>query len=191
MTTVLDTLSAPLQEIDPFWPWGIIGLTMLALGMLYLVSPSRRPTYQRQHSLFTKTEWRFMRQLLEEFERDYLVMAKVRIADLLKVAPGRSRRNQFRAFVQISSKHIDFVLIDPTTGRIICAIELDDPSHQRKDRRQRDHFVNQAFHEANLPLVRVATRTTYDMARLREMIDRVGEASGSNGQGKMSGAQTV
>lgn len=132
----------------------------------------RKSVYGRQHYLFTKSEWPFMRALMAEFGNDYLIMSKVRIADVLKVRQMRSRKAWWRAFAMISSKHIDFVLLDRGTGRILCGIELDDPSHRKADRQGRDAFVNRAFAGAGLPLLRIPTRRQYDMKKLRQQVQR-------------------
>ena len=45
-------------------------------------------------------------------------------------------------------------------------IELDDKSHQQKDRRARDEFVEKVYGAAGLPLVRFPVRHTYAPAEL-------------------------
>ena len=36
---------------------------------------------------------------------------------------------------------LDFVLYDCTDAKVVAAVELDDRSHDRRDRRERDEFV--------------------------------------------------
>lgn len=160
--------SAANSTVSTIAPWLAI-TAALAILLAYLRARLRRPrpSYEPKQYLFTRTEWRFMQALRSEFERDFLIFGKVRIADILKVRRGVSRRDWGRAFARISAKHVDYVLVDPGNGRIVCAIELDDPSHERKDRRGRDVFVNGAFAEAKLPLLRVQTSPRYDMDALR------------------------
>jgi hypothetical protein len=38
---------------------------------------------------------------------------------------------------------------------ILFCMELDDPTHNRKDRIERDKLVNTAFYDAGMPLIRV------------------------------------
>ena len=83
------------------------------------------------------------------------VCPKVRIADLVKVRGAFLSRSQWQtAFNQISQKHVDFVVID-RAGRTQFAVEVDDKSHDRSDRRRRDAFVNEVFEMAGVALVRV------------------------------------
>lgn len=162
-----------LHETLVPWAAGLLVLVVvLTLLSLLRKTRHRATVYGRQQYLFTKTEWPFMRQLMAEFERDYMVVAKVRMADLLKVKKMKSRKVWWQAFTRISSKHIDFVLVDPGTGRILCCIELDDPSHNRADRQGRDAFVNRAFAGASLPLLRIPTQRKYDMKAIRQQVQR-------------------
>ncbi len=45
-------------------------------------------------------------------------------------------------------------------------IELDDRSHRRADRRQRDTFVEGVFNAAGLPIARVPVRSAYPVEQL-------------------------
>ena len=45
--------------------------------------------------------------------------------------------------------------------RPLVGMELDDRSHQRADRKERDEFVNEVFKAAGLPLLHVPARRGY------------------------------
>ena len=92
----------------------------------------------------------------------------VRIADLIKVQKGTAK---YRSWLnKILSKHVDFVLCNPLTLEVVCAIELDDVSHQRPERKERDKFVNHAFESAGLPLLRIPVEKSYRASEVRELI---------------------
>tara|TARA_R110002051_G_scaffold325827_1_gene431767 strand:- start:3061 stop:3609 length:549 start_codon:yes stop_codon:yes gene_type:complete len=146
----------------PGWAWGIAAVLMLLVLVMLLGRMNPAPKYDGKQYLFTKTEWAFFNILHGAVGERYLVMGKPRIADVLFVRKGQTRSDWARAFSQISSKHIDYVIVEPQKGRIVAAIELDDPSHQRKDRQERDVFVNRAFMEAGIPLLRYPTAKEYD-----------------------------
>ena len=93
----------------------------------------------------------------------------VRIADLLRVEKGAANRRKW--LNKILAKHIDFVLCDPGSLRPIICIELDDRSHERPDRIERDAFVDHAFESAELPLLRIKVQKTYPPREVRELID--------------------
>lgn len=48
----------------------------------------------------------------------------------------------------------------------MCGVELDDRSHERQERQERDCFVEAVFAAAGLPLVRVPVSAEYDPAEL-------------------------
>jgi hypothetical protein len=63
---------------------------------------------------------------------------------------------EYRVYTnKIDRKHVDFVLCNPETLRPLAGIELDDKSHERADRRQRDSFVEGVFEAAGLAFARL------------------------------------
>ena len=99
------------------------------------------------------------------------IVVKVRVADLLRPHKGMTRSNWQKAFNSISSKHIDFVICDKTNLKPLCAIELNDKSHQRKNRRLRDEFITKAFASARVPLEFIIARRAYSAERIREQLE--------------------
>ena len=61
----------------------------------------------------------------------------------------------------IRSKHVDFVVCAPDTLKPLAAVELDDSSHGRSDRKDRDEFLGEAFEAAGLPLLRFTAKRHY------------------------------
>ncbi|GAB6069687.1 hypothetical protein JCM30760_07840 [Thiomicrorhabdus hydrogeniphila] len=130
--------------------------------------------YRCHKSLFTPTEIHFMK-ILEELAGDsFKVYGKVRIADILTPAVNKFQKGSgwHKMFSQISQKHVDYVLCDCDL-KIICAIELNDPSHNRPDRIWRDEFVDSAFKSAGLPLVWVESDYYYNIEQVSNHIARV------------------
>ncbi|AJY53126.1 DUF2726 domain-containing protein [Halomonas sp. KO116] len=171
----------PVLDALPLWAKGIPVFIFLFLLWGWLRKRSPEPSYDGRQYLFTKTEWGFYRYLAEAAGDQYLVMGKPRIADVLFVRKGQTRSDWARAFSRISSKHIDYIILDPIEGRIVAGVELDDPSHQRQDRQERDIFVNNAFAEAGIPLLRYPTASSYDTQLIAQDIqeaacDRLGSS---------------
>ncbi len=154
-----------------FWPFWV-GLAVVIAFILLLRmygAPTSLP-YQKRDSLVTKTELRFYKSLQKAVQDDFEIFAMVRIADLLKVEPNLP--NYRKWLNKILAKHIDFVLCDPGSLQPLVCIELDDPSHDRPDRIERDIFVNQAFASADLPLLRIPTQPSYLSREIRDLIDQ-------------------
>jgi len=128
--------------------------------------------YIKKGSFFTTGEGSFYRVLKSTLGDEFEIFGQVRIADLLEVKRGLSNSQRQKHFNKIQAKHVDFVLCDPTTLNIICAIELDDKSHKRKDRVARDNFLDEAFKAAGLPLVRFKAKYTYAHNEIIENLSR-------------------
>lgn len=154
-----------------WWPfWVLLGIVVAGLLLLRMWAAPGKLPYVARGKLVTKSELKFYKALVKAVQDDFEIFAMVRIADLLRVETGATNRRKW--LNKILSKHIDFVLCDPGTLEPIVCIELDDPSHNRADRIERDIFVNQAFESAELPLLRIPTEDAYPSRELRELIDQ-------------------
>lgn len=123
--------------------------------------------YSLRPSLFNRSEGHFYRALRLAAAHNYFIFAKVRLLDICDDIPGRS----WSAMNRISAKHVDFVLCDPATLRPLVAFEVDGPSHTRRDRVERDAFVDAFFDQIGLPLVRVPANSWFEPADLSRRID--------------------
>ena len=102
--------------------------------------------YHVRDDFLSKAELSFY-LVLKSMMKDYMVICpKVSLAELLYV--DHPNRNQ-SAFARIRQKRVDFVICEPLTMRPRFAIELDDNSHQRNDRLERDDFVEKVFEAAS------------------------------------------
>lgn len=154
-----------------FWPFWVGLAVVVAIILLLRMYGAQQPLpYQKRDSLITKAELRFYKSLQKAVMDDFEIFAMVRIADLLKVEPNLPNHRKW--LNKILAKHIDFVLCDPGSLQPLVCIELDDPSHNRPDRIERDIFVNKAFESAGLPLLRIPTQPNYLSREIREMIDK-------------------
>lgn len=152
------------------WQLVVIVLMILAAIALYRLLRGREEfPYARRKKLMTRSEIDFFRVLRDAVNNEWEIFAMVRIADMLSIRDGT--RNQRSWLNRILSKHVDFVICDRDTLEILVAIELDDASHNRPDRIERDAFVNDAFADAGLPLIRVPTADSYDKSRLRRLLE--------------------
>lgn len=83
-----------------------------------------------------------------------LVMAQVRLVDVVQVCPGFSEAENRRLFRQISQWHCDYVVVDQRDFTVRAIIELDDRSHLRPERQRRDALFNLVVIQAGIPLHR-------------------------------------
>lgn len=122
--------------------------------------------FSRCERLLTKNELSFY-EVLRSAMYDYVVFAKVRLADLIDA--DKRHRNGQADFSRILAKHIDFVVCDDDSKPVI-AIEVDDKSHQRPDRTARDSDVDRLFQAIGFPLIRLPAQETYDFEEIRKLV---------------------
>ena len=114
----------------------------------------KRQCYQ-QRPFLTERERVFFRQLCAAFSGSpLLVMAQVRLVDVVQVSPELKGREKLSLFRQISQWHCDFVVIDARNFSVKAIIELDDRSHLRPERQRRDALFNIVVTQAGIPLHR-------------------------------------
>jgi hypothetical protein len=109
--------------------------------------------YQARQELFSPAERSFFGVLEQAVAGSYRVLGKVRLGDLVQPAKGLSTGKRTGAWNRIHQKHVDFVLCQPDTLAVAGVVELDDASHRRKDRAERDEFVDKALSTAGIPIV--------------------------------------
>lgn len=60
---------------------------------------------------------------------------------------------------------MDYVLVSKKNNKIVCVIELDDPSHERADRIIRDRWLNTIMTIARVPFVRASVTKLDEILR--------------------------
>lgn len=150
----------------------LIAFILIALFLFLFFKKSTYP-YEKQNHIFTRAEQVFLKSLDHAMKGSgYRVFGKLRIADVLRVSVKQDKKKFWYWFTKISSKHFDYVLVNEKTYEPIIAIELDDASHQRKDRQDRDIFVNKACHDAGFPLLRIPLAKRYDSSEILSLINQ-------------------
>lgn len=94
----------------------------------------------RARYLLTKNElynYKLLKPIADA--KGYVICPKVRLLDIIE--PIRGQKKYKTLFYKIQAKHVDFVICDQGM-HIKAIIELDDSSHDRQDRQERDRFVN-------------------------------------------------
>ena len=165
-------MEAAIESLINWWPfWLGLAILVAVILLMQIWALPRNLPYLARGQLVTKSELKFYKSLSKAVQDDFQIFAMVRIADLLRVEKGNKHRRKW--LNKILAKHIDFVLCDPGSLKPLVCLELDDVSHQRPDRIERDKFVNLAFKSAQLPLLRIPTQTEYKSQEIRELIESV------------------
>lgn len=117
-------------------------------------------SYQKRY-LLTKNEWHEYKKLkIEATNLGLQVCPKVRLLDLIEPRKGPGYMSYLG---RVQSKHVDFVLCD-TNLHVKAIVELDDNSHDRQERQERDDFVNQVLRSVGYTVIhtRCITENTLD-----------------------------
>lgn len=142
---------------------------LLVFYLLFFALLPRKP-YKRAEFLFTPAERVFYKHLVRAVNGEYLVFGKVRVADLVTIKAAYGSKSSMRDLAKVAQKHVDFCLCDPDTLAVACAIELNDKSHERLDRKSRDGFLNKVFKDVGLPIVWMKTQSNYNQIEIRQSI---------------------
>jgi hypothetical protein len=147
---------------------------MVAIAILAILNKKRGGTdefvYEKNEPFFSPAERSFFGILDQAVKDQAVVLGKVRVADVLRPPKGVGRSNWQKAFNRISSKHFDYLICAPDTLSVMAAIELDDKSHSRGKRAERDHFLEKACSGAGLPLHRFKAASTYSIQEVRGIL---------------------
>ena len=129
-----------------------LGVILLMLLVRWLRPRERFPYEPRL--LLTPREQAFYFVLESICQRNgWKLLVKLRLADIVAVRKGTEGYMSY--FNRVKAKHTDFVICDPETMEILAGVELDDPSHVREDRAERDEFVDRVYEAAGIPLIHV------------------------------------
>lgn len=139
---------------------------------------SQEHGYRLRAPFLSPAERSFYGVLCKAVAKEYVVLAKVRVADVITPEKGHNRSTWQTAFNRISTKHFDYVLCDPNSLSVEHAVELHDKSHRRTARAERDHFLRSACQSAGLSLIEFAAKSAYSIDEVRNQVTRIQRASG-------------
>lgn len=156
------------------WLYAAVVLCVMMALLIPLIKPVVTPVgttrlpYRRVGSLLSPAELRFYGILRAVVPHRCVILAKVRVADLLEItAAGQARQQAFR---RVSQKHCDFVVANVDNLCPLLVIELDDSSHRQSDRRRRDWLVDDIYRSAGLPVLHIPVKREWNIAELGALV---------------------
>lgn len=165
-----------LEELPITWTVIAVAATLLFLLLLWWLIRRLRQRglaeFEAVDSLLSTGEQAFLPALRNALTREEILLARVRVADILQPNPALSGKRQRKARARIETEHVDFLVCTANNLRPLVVVELDDNGHGRARRRQRDQLLDRACAAAGLPLLRVAAAVSYDSDTLRKAIER-------------------
>ena len=124
--------------------------------------------YTRRNFFLTRAEHECYDALGEAVGQEYRIFAQVHLPTLVdNKVKGQNWRGAFR---HINGKSVDFVLCDKAYISPKLAIELDDKTHERPERQERDREVERILQEAGVPLLRLENHGRINPVELAQKI---------------------
>lgn len=141
----------------------------VALGRRRRVRALDKPwPLEAKSTLLTEPERRLYRRLVQALPQ-HLVLPQVQLLQAM-----RFRRGQWNAGImnRISQLSVDFLIVRQDTS-IVAAVELDDSSHYRPDRRAADTRKAHALNSAGIPLLRWSVRQMPEVPEIAVALGKV------------------
>ncbi|MCK9445273.1 DUF2726 domain-containing protein [bacterium] len=124
--------------------------------------------YKKKEYLMTIAEREFFDVLKEVIKDKYYIIPQVVISDIVYVSANRRDYYKYRS--KIDKKRIDFVLFSKDALTPGIAIELDDNSHNKENRINRDHFVDSVMRQVGIKIVHIKTAYKYNPEEIEKII---------------------
>lgn len=150
------------------WPlYGVIAILVILLFIMKKSEPTDAQAgkkgslpYKKRDDFLSMSELSFYRTMGVFLQNKAVICPKVAVNEVVFVGSGVGKeRTKFLNW--INRKHVDFVLCDAGTMQVVCAVELDDKSHQNDARKERDAFVDRVFETAKVPLFHIPAKRGY------------------------------
>lgn len=146
----------------------IISIIIIACVILrFAIQTNKKDIYPyKARPILSPCELDFYNLLRNCISSHTMLFSKVRLWDVLDVT---EKTNSISYTNKIRSKHVDFIITDKS-GFPLVVIELDDKSHNKKSRKERDEFVNKALAAANINIIHVKTAASYDTKEINQLL---------------------
>ncbi len=122
--------------------------------------------YQTNKYIMTQTELIFYRELKKVTDKlELTIFPQVDMERIINVIDNNTKdRNR------IKSRSIDFSIVNNKNCKIVCCIELDDYTHNRKNVKKSDNFKNELFKKVEIPLYRIKVNKYYNLDEIENLI---------------------
>lgn len=133
------------------------------IAVLIVSKLLKKPRYRKKDALLTKCEIEYHNALKNVLGEEYLLYPQINLASVITKTGEGGRTELFR--------NADFGVFSKDFEPLVL-IEVNDASHERKDRIERDKKVNKICKKAGLPLVTFKTCDGIDEIRFKNELKR-------------------
>ncbi|MEA3189229.1 MAG: hypothetical protein QOD99_3059 [Chthoniobacter sp.] len=140
---------------------------LLALFGIKGPEPTSAALFRVRDDFLSASEFSFYRVLESIVAGRAAICPKVNLGDVFFISGAGQNQSQRN---RISRKHVDFLICTSEGMKPVAGVELDDASHGRADRQERDAMIQSVFYQAGLPLLRIPARRGYSPAELEDLL---------------------
>lgn len=129
-------------------------------------NPTNLSNYIKKDYVMTQTELIFYRELKKVTDKlELSIFPQVNLERIINVKDNnKADRNR------IKSRSIDYTIVNNKNCKIVCCIELDDYTHNYKNRTERDNFINELFDNVGIKLHRIKVNNYYNLEELENKL---------------------
>lgn len=171
------------REVQRNWWYTVLvmSLKIIFLAVFVLVAAvftemlrpkrgQRKYRYKRKAFFMTRAEHECFDSLVAAVGDKYYIFPQVHLPAIID---GKIKGQNWKgAFSHINQKSVDYVLCDKAYLAPKLAIELDDKSHEREDRKVRDAEVERVLAESGVPLLRLENHGQFIPSDLATRIEQ-------------------
>lgn len=149
----------------------LVLVTFVCFALVFFIKqrqydhPALRMPYALRQPFFQPSERELLALLQQAMDERFVILGKVRMADVVEVTAVPRRAPWYRAVNRISAARFDFLLCDRQSLEPRCAIEMEPPS-------EANAFVEELCQTIGLALVRLSPETARGYDSLCSAIDR-------------------
>jgi hypothetical protein len=126
--------------------------------------------FDRKTALFTPAEKNFQNLVEQAMGSKYRIINRVKLADIVNIRNGVSKRAGQTATSNANSKYLDFVICDRDNMKLLGVIDLVD-TQGKGYKVKKDWFVSGALEAATIPHIRIKVKPNYTIDEIRACIN--------------------
>jgi len=126
--------------------------------------------YKLKGPIISGNEIEFRKTVLEILPPEYILICKVRLADVIEPKMNKKDKMWLDAYSSVASKYFDFVVVNADTFKPEVAINIDTRLESGKTVRRNDAFTHHASSEVGLTLLSIGSNDTYRPSEIKGLL---------------------
>lgn len=144
-------------------PLSVTAAVIVIILLIFIFTRKRKPRYVLKDSLMSRTEYEYFKIFDAYFGDKYIILPQINLASIIDKVGEGFRTELFR--------NVDFGVFD-YNYRPVLLIEINDNTHFRKDRVERDEKVIEICKKAKIPLICFWTKDGIDNQKIYKTLSK-------------------